>query len=134
MTRAACCSCLLIATKRIVGRVTASQNAAAAAASFFPRLTLGFDVVRRHKAGLLAECLSRSTRTTSSRYHPPSVAITEFAFACCRLRANSRIRSYTRNDTILVRFQTLKFAHLRICEVHARVIRFCGFGSLTKRW
>jgi hypothetical protein len=34
-----CCSGLFTATKRIVGRVTASQIASASAASFFPRLT-----------------------------------------------------------------------------------------------
>jgi hypothetical protein len=32
----------LIATKRIVGRVTASQIASASAASVFPRFTYGF--------------------------------------------------------------------------------------------
>jgi len=38
----ACCSGLFISTNRIVGRVTASQIAAASAASFFPRLTYAF--------------------------------------------------------------------------------------------
>jgi len=36
---ALCCATLLIGTKRIVGRVTASRIAAASAASFLPRLT-----------------------------------------------------------------------------------------------
>ena len=39
---AACCSGDLIATNRIVGRVTASQIASASLASVFPRLTYGF--------------------------------------------------------------------------------------------
>ncbi|SUJ13143.1 Uncharacterised protein [Sphingomonas paucimobilis] len=39
---APCCSGDLMLTKRIVGRVTASQIASASAASFLPRLTYGF--------------------------------------------------------------------------------------------
>ena len=38
MTSTACCSSLLIGTKRMEGRLAASQIAAASAASFFPRL------------------------------------------------------------------------------------------------
>jgi calcium/proton exchanger cax len=38
MISTACCSSLLIGTKRMEGRVAASQIAAASAASFFPRL------------------------------------------------------------------------------------------------
>src|SRR5216684_8168220 len=51
---AACCSALLIGTKRIAGRLIASQIAAASIASFLPRLTpafagagAGLDVLRR---------------------------------------------------------------------------------------
>jgi hypothetical protein len=43
-----CCSGLFTATKRIVGRVTASQIASVSAASFFPRLTQGF----KYRAGI----------------------------------------------------------------------------------
>jgi len=38
----ACCASLLTVTKRIVGRVAASQMASASAAPFFWRLTKGF--------------------------------------------------------------------------------------------
>jgi len=41
-TRAACWSSLLIGVVRTLGRVTASQMAAASAASFFCRTTYGF--------------------------------------------------------------------------------------------
>jgi hypothetical protein len=44
--KSACLSLLLIGTKRIVGRVTASQMASASAASFFPRSTSGFNALR----------------------------------------------------------------------------------------
>jgi hypothetical protein len=36
---AACCSAVFTGTKRIVGRLIASQSAAASAASFLPRFT-----------------------------------------------------------------------------------------------
>ena len=39
MVSADCCSSVLTGTKRMDGRVTASQIAAASAASFLPRLT-----------------------------------------------------------------------------------------------
>src|SRR5712671_6033650 len=38
---AACCSAVFTGTKRIVGRLIASQSASASAASFLPRLTYG---------------------------------------------------------------------------------------------
>src|SRR5271166_5945204 len=39
--KAACCSVVFTGTKRIVGRLIASQSASASAASFLPRLTYG---------------------------------------------------------------------------------------------
>ena len=39
--KAACCSAVFTGTKRIVGRLIASQSASASAASFLPRLTYG---------------------------------------------------------------------------------------------
>jgi hypothetical protein len=38
--KAACCSAVFTGTKRIVGRLIASQSASASAASFLPRLQL----------------------------------------------------------------------------------------------
>src|SRR5450756_2180428 len=42
--KAACCSAVFTGTKRIVGRLVASQSASASAASFLPRLTYGLRI------------------------------------------------------------------------------------------
>jgi hypothetical protein len=39
--RAACCSAVFTGTKRIVGRLIASQSASGSAVSFLPRFTYG---------------------------------------------------------------------------------------------
>ncbi len=62
-----CCSSLFTGTKRIVGRVTASQIASASVASFFCRFTVWLDVRCRHQPNLVTQRHKNPSSAVSSR-------------------------------------------------------------------
>jgi hypothetical protein len=80
---------VFIATKRMVGRVTASQIASASAASVFPRLTKGLHVEGRHQLA------ARYHHGAVSKKHLPAY-LDEFVFRFNRRTAKNLSHRFAR--------------------------------------
>jgi hypothetical protein len=66
--RADCCSVVSIGTKRIDGRLTASQIASASTTSFLLRFT-GFHIGGRHEARFMASAINSRAGTDHARFY-----------------------------------------------------------------
>ena len=111
---------LLIATNRIEGRVTASQMAAASAASVFPRFHVRLHIGWQHEPDVVSHLLKPPSPIVSTS---ASLQANEASWALLEKRkqlAAAKLAAY-KNPTVLVYTMDLEDA---LCEVDANCGKF----------